>query len=378
MDNQQQHDGQSRNASGESGQNGRIFEFTFDCSSMTKSEGTGSFLLEPDPATMSASSVGEASSAASSVNWCCDRNDSASLSDSVQTFPEEFGRTYHAYRAGSYAFPNDTPEQERLEFMGECYKRLMNDRLYMAPLSAKNPPRNILDIATGVGDWAIQMGDLFPESMVIGTDLSPIQPAEVPPNVQFYVEDSTDDWTFSQKFDYIHTRATAGCWSAFETQIAEQAFAALEPGGWFESQEMDCTPLCDDKTLDPEGPVVAWSNDLIVASDKLQRPAILGANLKEIYERVGFVDVHQRILKMPINGWAKDPRLKEVGWMWVRNMLDGLSGFSYQLLNKAFERTSAQIEISLIDVRRDLTNPRIHAYMPVFVVWGRKPKPNEV
>lgn len=74
--------------------------------------------------------------------------------------------------------------------MGECYKRLMNDRLYMASLSAKNPPRNILDIATGVGDWAIQMGDLFPESTVIGTDLSPIQPAEVPPNVQFYVEDS--------------------------------------------------------------------------------------------------------------------------------------------------------------------------------------------
>jgi ubiquinone/menaquinone biosynthesis C-methylase UbiE len=52
----------------------------------------------------------------------------------------------------------------------------MNDRLYMALLSAKKPPRNILDIATGVGDWAIQMGDLFPDSTVIGTDLSPIQP----------------------------------------------------------------------------------------------------------------------------------------------------------------------------------------------------------
>ena len=90
----------------------------------------------------------------------------------------------------AYAFPNDSPEQERLELQGECIKRLLGTRLYLAPLSTSRPPRAILDVATGVGDWAIQMGDLFPTSTVIGTDLSPIQPAEVPPNVHFYVEDS--------------------------------------------------------------------------------------------------------------------------------------------------------------------------------------------
>ncbi|KAJ4244594.1 hypothetical protein NW762_014450 [Fusarium torreyae] len=307
-----------------------------------------------------------------------DWEDSASLSDSVQTFPEEFGRTYHAYRAGSYAFPNDVAEQERLGIMGECFKLLMKGELYMAPLSDEKPPINILDIATGTGDWVIQMGDRFPNSRVTGTDLSPIQPNDVPPNVYFYVEDSSDEWMFKHKFDYIHTRSTAGCWSDFETQIAQQAFNALEPGGWLESQEMDCTPLCDDDTLDPEGPVATWLNDLIKASDKLQRPAILGATLQEIYKRVGFVDVQQRILKMPINGWPENPRLKQLGSMWADNMIDGIAGFSYQLLNKAFGRTIAEIELSLIDVRRDLVNPHIHAYMPVFIVWGRKPKSNQM
>lgn len=126
----------------------------------------------------------------------------------MQAFPEQFGRTYHAYRAGckltpgcipnfqadrrhaAYAFPDDTPEQERLELQGECIKRLLDDRLYLAPLSTTRPPLAILDVATGVGDWAIQMGDLFPTSLVIGTDLPPIQPAEVSTNVHFYVEDS--------------------------------------------------------------------------------------------------------------------------------------------------------------------------------------------
>ncbi len=32
------------------------------------------------------------------------RSDTASLSESVQSFPEEFGRTYHAYRAGCMSF----------------------------------------------------------------------------------------------------------------------------------------------------------------------------------------------------------------------------------------------------------------------------------
>jgi hypothetical protein len=131
------------------------------------------------------------------------------LTDSVQNFPEEFGRTYHAYRAGcglftsqkqlkssklttilAYAFPNDQIEQDRLDLQNEAIVKLFGGRLYFAPLSTRNPPRTMLDIATGMGDWAIKMGDTFPTSEIIATDLSPIQPRNVPPNVSFYVEDS--------------------------------------------------------------------------------------------------------------------------------------------------------------------------------------------
>jgi hypothetical protein len=160
--------------------------------------------------------------------------------------------------------------------------------------------------------------------------------------------------------------------------VVEQAFNALEPGGWFESQEVDCNVCSDDHTLDPDGPVVAWSNDLIAASVMLNRPAIVGVHLKEMFERVGFVDVQQHRFKMPINGWPKDSHLKQIGYMWGTNVLEGLAAFSYQLFNKAFERTSAQIEVSLIDVRRDLVNPRIHCYMPTYIVFGRKPFPHEI
>jgi tRNA G46 methylase TrmB len=94
----------------------------------------------------------------------------------------------HNYAA--YAFPNDEQEQERLALQGPILTRLMGGKLFYAPLSAANPPRYVLDIATGVGDWAIDMADEFPDTTVIATDLSPIQPVNVPPNLRFYIEDA--------------------------------------------------------------------------------------------------------------------------------------------------------------------------------------------
>jgi ubiquinone/menaquinone biosynthesis C-methylase UbiE len=90
----------------------------------------------------------------------------------------------------AYFLPNDSMELERLMYQSQALHNLFGERLFFAPLSKANPPRNILDIATGTGDWAIQMGDTFSSSQIIATDLSPVQPADVPPNVSFFVEDS--------------------------------------------------------------------------------------------------------------------------------------------------------------------------------------------
>lgn len=72
----------------------------------------------------------------------------------------------------------------------EIMKLVMDGRLHLSPFSRQHPPQKILDIGTGTGIWAIEMGDQFPEAQIIGTDLSPMQPNFVPPNVRFFVEDS--------------------------------------------------------------------------------------------------------------------------------------------------------------------------------------------
>ncbi|KAH6609630.1 hypothetical protein Trco_002976 [Trichoderma cornu-damae] len=329
-------------------------QFTFDYSTSTRSSRSGSY-IEPDFHRL---------------------DSSISLTESILDFPRKFGRTYHAYREGSYAFPNDKAEQERLAIQDATFMRAMSNRLYFAPLRDR-PPRRILDIATGTGEWAIAMGDHFPGARVIATDLSPIQPDFVPVNVEFYVEDSSEPWNYSDKFDYIHTKTTGACWESYETQIAQQAFDALSPGGWFESQESLSVPHCDDGTLKPDSALALWFRDFLNAAAEAQRPLTEACDLRSIYERVGFVDVHERIYKIPLNGWAKDKKLKEIGMMMELNMQLGMSAFSLGLFNRVYGRTAAEIEVSLVEVRRQVSDPSIHAYLPLFVVWGRKPFPGE-
>lgn len=73
---------------------------------------------------------------------------------------------------------------------GIIMAKVLEGRLHLAPFSERNPPKRVLDVATGTGDWAVEMGDEYPTAYVEGIDLSPIQPQSVPPNVRFYIQDA--------------------------------------------------------------------------------------------------------------------------------------------------------------------------------------------
>ncbi|KAH6630977.1 S-adenosyl-L-methionine-dependent methyltransferase [Chaetomium sp. MPI-SDFR-AT-0129] len=303
-----------------------------------------------------------------------DAYDSRSISESINTFQTEFGRTYHSYRAGSYLYPNDDTENNRAEEQYMIMKEAMDGRLHLAPFSRTNPPRKVLDIATGTGLWAIEMGDLYPEAEIIGTDLSPIQPGFVPPNVHFFVEDSSEDWCYPPEFDFIHTRVTIGCWSDMKKQILQRAFDHLRPGGWFESQEIPVGIDCDDGTLTDNYGWARWVREFRAGSRIANRQVDNGPQIKEWMREIGFVDVHEVLIKIPINGWPKNLRLKQLGMMWQRILLEGVSGFSLRTFNRSLNRTVEEIEVLLVDVRKSLLDRSVHAYHRLYVVCGRKPE----
>jgi cyclopropane fatty-acyl-phospholipid synthase-like methyltransferase len=73
--------------------------------------------------------------------------------------------------------PNDEREQDRLDLQHHLFRLVLDGDL---TYSKVNEPQRILDVGTGTGVWAIDVGDLYPESEVLGVDLSPIQPTWTP------------------------------------------------------------------------------------------------------------------------------------------------------------------------------------------------------
>lgn len=91
--------------------------------------------------------------------------------------------------------------------------------------------------------------------------------------------------------------------------------------------------------------MATWFQEFLNAGEEAKRPHSEGCKLKSIYERVGFVDVHERKFKVPLNGWAKDQDLKEIGRLMEMNMQMGLSAFSLAPFNRVYGRTPEEIEV---------------------------------
>ncbi len=226
---------------------------------------------------------------------------SSSLRSSIYNHRYENGRTYHAFRDGQYPIPNDEEEQARLDLLHHLFTMVLGGELYTAPLPTE--PQRVLDVGTGTGIWAIEMADRFPTATVVGTDLSPIQPGFVPPNVQFYIDDAESDWIFRdfEKFDFIHGRALCGGIADWPRLYA-QAYDHLEPGGWMEMQDHECWINSDDGGMERAPGCTEWIHEVDRASAMFGKRLNIAHLHRQWMIDAGFEGVTEMVRKVCIRG----------------------------------------------------------------------------
>ncbi|KAI0996662.1 hypothetical protein K3495_g11521 [Podosphaera aphanis] len=295
---------------------------------------------------------------------------STSISSSVRDYAFENGRRYHRFREGAYNFPNDELEQEREDMKHAMMVNLCGNRLYFAPIG--NNPQNILDIGTGTGIWAIEMGDLLPSANILGVDLSPIQPEWVPPNVTFMVDDVESPWLKPQNyFDYIHARHTIMAIKDWPLLI-QRAYEHLKPGGWVEFQEIDHIPQCNDGSIPPNHPVTQYWELIAEALSVLGVNFKIAQSLEGMMREAGFVNISCRIFQVPIGVWPKNSVLKLVGLYWRTILMDGLEPIALGPLTRGLNWTKEQVDAWLVDVQKAYMDNWVHSYMPLYIVCGQK------
>ncbi|KAI3320229.1 S-adenosyl-L-methionine-dependent methyltransferase [Xylariaceae sp. AK1471] len=305
---------------------------------------------------------------AASADWVTERT-TTSLDTGANGYLWEGGRRYHAYREGRYSLPNDEIEQQREELMHILVMDILNHQLYLSPMV--ETPKKVMDLATGIGLWAIEMGDRYPNANILGIDLSPIQPTSVPPNVTFQIDDVEDTWVHDDDYDFIHMREASGYMRSTPTVI-ESALVHLKPGGWFELQEFHWIAEKEDGTIDPRLPVNTYMDHMSEVGRTEGRNIPIVPTIGDIMKRAGYVDIQKKTFRVPYGTWPADPTERRRGACLSVNA-ELLLPTSSRLLG-TIGMTPDQAEALYADISDMFNDDSVHCFATYYVWYGRKPE----
>jgi len=167
----------------------------------------------------------------------------------------------------------------------------------------------------------------------------------------------------------------------------------MAPGGWIELADFVFPALSDDGTLAEDAALAKWCRHALEAGKAIRSPLdsakLYGYQLRD----AGFVNVVEKWYKWPQCAWSNVGKYQELGksslFLGVllcitparlrpaersclplglfadANFSDGLYGMSVEAFTRVLGWTAEQVQVFLVDVRKDIRNRRIHAYWPV-------------
>ena len=262
--------------------------------------------------------------------------------------------------------PNDDTEQTRLAIAHQAFLLCLDGQL--TTVRIPQDVKRILDVGTGPGDWAVAMGERYPNAEIIATDISIFQPTDVPPNVVFQLDDAREEWTYTEPFDFIHIRGLAGAFSDW-ANIYAKAFRHLKQGGFLEIADIGF-PQLSGNIQNPYMDV--FNGAYQSAAEKAGTPCGLEHMKRNVLTAVGFANIRPVIIQVPLGTWSPDPRKHLLGKMALITILEGLEAVSLRLLTKELAWKGEDVRELCESVKKEVTRPEAHAVTPFQFLVARR------
>ncbi|KAG6251028.1 hypothetical protein E4U24_001419 [Claviceps purpurea] len=269
-----------------------------------------------------------------------------------------------------HLLPVDDDESDRLDFQHKLYLTIMDGNLGRAPV---REPRQVLEVASGTGSWALDYAIANPACHVTGTDISAIQHARSLPNLTFVLHDfEKDAWPAQcgRDYDYIHLRHTLICFDSTPA-ILRRAFDLLSPGGWIEFYETNMTFVRLGKSPLEGTAFGKWLSLVVQVARSGGRDWTKAVHYATWLREAGFVNVTEERFALPMNSWPKDGRLKQIGRLALKNEIAVVDSLGPALRKAVHDEEEAHaIEER---AKRDLQDPNMHILQEAFIVYAQKP-----
>jgi len=211
----------------------------------------------------------------------------------------------------------------------------------------------------------------YPTALVIGNDLTPIQPAWVPPNCQFEVDDVESEWVYPENtFDLVHNRFMLGSIKDWDEHFS-RVFRHIKPGGYLEVKE-GVLEIYSQRGPCP-GNSAKFFELLQESGSRSGRPMTGVEGFKAKMEAAGFQDVEERIDQLPVGTWPKDKRLAEIGTYTQVAHLEGVSSYGSALFTRVLGWAPSDAARFFDQVCEEFRDNRNLFYTLRYNFVGRKP-----
>ncbi|KAK0391268.1 hypothetical protein NLU13_0769 [Sarocladium strictum] len=297
------------------------------------------------------------------------------LDDTYVQTVEHHGRLFQHYAVtqGAYFAPVDEWEISRLELMHSIFCMVFDNRLIFPPVRS---PRRILDCGCGGGSWAVAAAQQYPESEVLGIDISPhMMPDDIPDNLDLQVDDLNNRFNYPHNhFDVIHSQMVAGGihvnrWQSYLGDI----YKALRPGGWCQMVEIYFNAQSDNGALTRDHALSRWSRQYLEAMQPWKNPRA-PLQLSNWMRSAGFSEVDTRLIPLPMCGWSSDAREYHIGAANSSHVSQLLHTLGLYPMTAFRGMTIEAFEELVAEARIEAANPSLKPYFPLYVCIGRKPR----
>ncbi|KAK7531335.1 S-adenosyl-L-methionine-dependent methyltransferase [Phyllosticta citribraziliensis] len=215
-------------------------------------------------------------------------------------------------------------------------------------------------------------------------------------------------WDFSEPFDFIHIRNMKGAfrdWSA----VFREAYFNLVPGGVLEvvdllmqfppsSPDPDASSASSSTTTTSKKPRsgTATAKPPPQATAKASTPSALQTLVTATIEAAsragrplslshirsptllaasGFVDIHTRIVDLPMGPWPNDEKRALMGKMWLVACAEGIEALCLRLLTRVAGWSVERVREMVAVARAELLEGRHgNVKTEVVFVWARRPR----